>query len=367
MRLIANQTRESMNHRIRYVSSADHINLAWTQIGDGAALVKTASWLSHLKYDRESPVWSHWIDFFENHFHFVRYDERGSGMSDWKVGSAALTQRVDDLERVVGAAEIEQPFALLGMCQGVATAITYAVRYPERVSHLILYGGSALDGRKRGTFSDRSFHKSMMDVVRQGWGRDNPTFRQLFTSRYVPQATQAQIDWFNELCRRATSAENVSALLEALDNVDVVDYLPLIETPTLVLHCVHDQVVPFSQGKLIAAHIPNASFVQIDSQNHILQKHEAGWQQFQQAILEFTGKQTCLPQLQTFQTSEVLTTRERTTLALLCDGRSNAQIASQLGISEKTARNHISNLYRKLGVQSRAQAIVMAYRRMQSR
>ncbi|QSX78884.1 alpha/beta fold hydrolase [Agrilutibacter solisilvae] len=346
-----------MKPSIRYIATADQINLAWTQTGRGMPLVKAATWLTHLQYDLESPVWSHWIRFLDEHFRYIRYDERGCGMSDWKVKDLDLPRWVDDLESVVDAAQIDRPFALLGISQGAATAIRYAVRHPERVSHLILYGGYAIGSSRNPASAE--LYQAVQDVVRLGWGRDNPAFRQLFTSRFVPGGTQQQIDWFNELCRRTTSVENAGALLAARGNVDVREYLSQVRVPTLVLHASHDQIAPLSQGHYLAGHIPGATFVPLDSRNHVLLEHEPAWQQFQQAVLEFTGQSA---QAARDAVLQQLTDRERMALRLLCEGRSNAQIGWELGISEKTVRNHVSNLYRKLGVRSRAEAIVLAHR-----
>jgi pimeloyl-ACP methyl ester carboxylesterase/DNA-binding CsgD family transcriptional regulator len=353
-----------MKQSIRYVATADQINLAWTEIGHGIPLVKAATWLTHLQYDLESPIWSHWVRFFGEHFHYIRYDERGCGMSDWKVHDLALPQWVDDLECVVDAAGIDRPFVLLGISQGAATAILYSIRHPQRVSHLILYGGYALGSNRNPAMAE--LYQAVQDVVRLGWGRDNPAFRQLFTSRFVPGGTQAQIDWFNELCRRTTSVENAGALLAARGNVDVRDALAQVRTPTLVLHASHDQIAPLEQGRYLASHIPGADFVQLDSRNHVLLEDEPAWQAFQQAVLDFTGQSAAKPSPEDALMRE-LTPRERMTLQLLGEGRSNAQIAWQLGVAEKTVRNHISNLYRKLGVHSRAEAIVLLHRQSPAR
>ncbi|WP_368564959.1 alpha/beta fold hydrolase [Pseudoxanthomonas sp. UTMC 1351] len=350
-----------MKQRIHYVVTDDQVRLAWAEMGRGLPLVKAATWLTHLQYDLESPVWAHWLRFFGEHFHYLRYDERGCGMSDWNVGDLALARWVEDLENVVDDAGLDRPFALLGISQGAATAIRYAVRHPRRVSHLILYGGYAVGGHKSDNPERRALYKAVMEVVGLGWGSDNPAFRQLFTSRFAPQGTPAQIDWFNELCRRTTSAKNACALLQARGGIDVRDDLARVRVPTLVLHCSHDQIAPLSQGKLLASQIPGATFVQLDSPNHVLLEQEPAWREFQEAVLEFTG-QSFTGVAADAALMAALTARERTTLALLCEGRSNAQIAWHLGIAEKTVRNHISHLYRKLGVRSRAEAIVMAYK-----
>ncbi|MEJ1095114.1 MULTISPECIES: alpha/beta fold hydrolase [unclassified Pseudoxanthomonas] len=349
-----------MKQHIHYVVTDDQVRLAWAEMGRGLPLVKAATWLTHLQYDLESPVWAHWLRFFGEHFHYFRYDERGCGMSDWDVGDLALERWVEDLENVVDDAGLDRPFALLGISQGAATAIRYAVRHPQRVSHLILYGGYAVGGHKSDNPERRALYKAVMEVVGLGWGSDNPAFRQLFTSRFAPQGTPVQIDWFNELCRRTTSAKNACALLQARGGIDVRDDLARVRVPTLVLHCSRDQIAPLSQGKLLASQIPGATFVQLDSPNHVLLEQEPAWREFQEAVLEFTGQ--TLDTAADTRLTAALTTRERTTLALLCEGRSNAQIAWHLGIAEKTVRNHISHLYRKLGVRSRAEAIVMAYK-----
>jgi pimeloyl-ACP methyl ester carboxylesterase/DNA-binding CsgD family transcriptional regulator len=350
-----------MKQRIRYVVTDDQVRLAWAEMGRGLPLVKAATWLTHLQYDLESPVWTHWIRFFGEHFRYIRYDERGCGMSDWNVRDLALERWVDDLEDVIDAAAIDRPFALLGISQGAATAVRYAVRHPQRVSHLILYGGYAVGGHKSDNPERRALYKAVMEVVGLGWGSDNPAFRQLFTSRFVPQGNQAQIDWFNELCRRTTSASNACSLLEARGSIDVREELARVRVPTLVLHCSHDQIAPLSQGKLLASQIPGATFVQLDSRNHVLLEQEPAWRQFQEAVLEFTG-QAVAGTATDVELVSALTARERAILALLCEGHSNAQIAWNLGIAEKTVRNHVSNLYRKLGVRSRAETIVMAYK-----
>ena len=208
-----------MKQHVRYVRTDDGLDLAWAATGRGLPLVKAANWLTHLEYDQESPVWRHWTRFLAGHFRYIRHDERGCGLSDWNTGDLSFPRWLDDLERVVDAAAIDRPFALLGISQGAATAVAYAVRHPQRVSHLILYGGYAVGGNRSDNPARREMYQAVMEVVRLGWGSDNPAFRQLFTSRFAPQGTQAQLDWFNELCRRTTSVENASALLAARGDI----------------------------------------------------------------------------------------------------------------------------------------------------
>lgn len=354
---------KKISQRIRYVNTRDGVRLAWAEAGakedGGGALVKAANWMTHLEYDWESPVWQHWMRFFSENFRFIRHDERGCGMTDWQVADLSIERWIEDLEIVIEAAAPQEPFALLGISQGASVCIAYAVKYPERVSHLILYGGYA-----RGTFNcddtDKArLYRAMIELARLGWGSDNPAFRQVFTSRFVPGASDEQLHWFNELCRKTTSPKMAARLLEARGNIDVLPLLSEVRTPTLVLHSRDDDVIPLINAHILAAGIPNAEFVELDSKNHILLEDEPAWKRFCEEVLEFIGIKSPA------RTAEdpafaALTAREREILTLLAEGFANAQIAARLSISEKTVRNHVSNLFDKLGVWSRAQAIVFA-------
>jgi pimeloyl-ACP methyl ester carboxylesterase/DNA-binding CsgD family transcriptional regulator len=344
--------------RIRYLRTSDGVQLAWAEAGSGPVLVKAANWLTHLEYDWESPLWRHWIHFFSEHFRFVRHDERGCGMTDWKVGDLSFERWVEDLEAVVAAAEIEEPFALLGISQGAAICVAYAVRHPQRVSRLVLYGGYARGMFRRGNPAAAREYKAIIELARVGWGKDNPAFRQVFTSRFVPEATAEQIDWFNELCRKTTSPEIAGDLLEARAQVEATDLLDKVRTPTLVLHGRDEAVVPISEARLIAAAIPGAQFVELESKNHVLLEHEPAWARFREAVLDFVGLEA--PRAGPPAAFDALSPREREILAGLTEGLANAEIAERLSLSEKTVRNHVSNIFDKLGVWSRAQAIVFA-------
>jgi pimeloyl-ACP methyl ester carboxylesterase/DNA-binding CsgD family transcriptional regulator len=347
---------------IRYLRATHGVRLAWAESGRGPVLVKASNWLTHLEFDRGSPVWSHWLRFFGGHFRFVRYDERGCGMSDWSVGDLSVDQWVEDLSAVVEAARPQAPFALLGISQGAAICIAYAVAHPERVSHLLLYGGYAQGWMRSEDSPGMRQYRAMVELLRYGWGRDNPSFRQVFTSRFIPGGTREQLDWFNELCRKTATAENAVRLLQARSVVDVTHLLERVRTPTLVLHARDDEVIPLRRGRALAAAIPGAEFVELDSRNHVLLEHEPAWARFQQEVLRFTGREQAeaLPQASGVEFTS-LSVREREILAQLCEGWSNAQIAQRLYISEKTVRNHVSHVFDKLGVHTRAQAIVRAH------
>ena len=345
--------------RIRYLRTKDGVQLAWAEAGSGPLLIKAANWLTHLDYDWDSPVWRHWIHFFCDHFRYIRHDERGCGMTDWNVGDLSFDRWVEDLEALVDVVDPKEPVALLGISQGAATCIAYAVKHPERVSKLVLYGGYARGTYKRGNPKTERLYRAMVELTRHGWGKDNPAFRQVFTSRFIPGGTDEQIAWFNELCMKTTSAEIAARLLEARAEIDVFDLLRKVQAPTLVVHSRNDDVIPIKDGRILAAEIPNAEFVELDSRNHVLLKDEPAWGRFCSELLNFLGQST----REEDPAFESLTAREREVLALITQGLSNASIAEQLSISEKTVRNHVSNLFDKLGVWTRAQAMVFAQNR----
>jgi pimeloyl-ACP methyl ester carboxylesterase/DNA-binding CsgD family transcriptional regulator len=342
--------------RIRYVRTDDGIQLAWADAGTGALLVKAANWLTHLEYDWDSPVWRHWIRFFAANFRFIRYDERGCGMTAWEVGDLSFDRWVADLETVVAAAGARR-FVLLGISQGAATCVAYAAKHPERVSHLVLYGGYVRGAAVRTPREAREFG-AIVELARLGWGREHPAFRHLFTSRFIPNGTDEQIQWFSELCRKTTSPEIAGELLDRRSRIDATELLPRVTVPTLVLHARDDVVVPLAEGRLIASGIPSAQFVELDSRNHILLEHEPAWERFCAAVSDFTGTPAAADAEDPAFAS--LSRRERTILSLLTEGLSNASIAARLSLSEKTVRNHISSVFDKLGVWSRAEAIVFA-------
>jgi pimeloyl-ACP methyl ester carboxylesterase/DNA-binding CsgD family transcriptional regulator len=346
-----------LRQTIRYVTATDGTRLAWAESGDGPVLVKAANWLTHLEYEWESPVWRHWIQFLSSHFRLVRYDERGCGMSDWQGGALSLQQWAADLDSVIQAARPSGPVVLLGISQGAATCLTYATTHPDRVARMILYGGYARGGHRRGTDAGRATYRAIVELARAAWGRDNPAFRQVFTSRFIPGGTSEQLQWFNDLCLKTTSGDVVAALLEARGDIDVTASLPDVRTPTLVMHARDDEVIPLAEGRLMASAIAGAQFVELDSRNHILLEHEPAWTRFCDALLAFAGHSRQVPRDAVFA---ALSARERQVLALITEGLSNTAIAERLDISEKTVRNHASNVFDKLGVWSRAQAIVFA-------
>jgi pimeloyl-ACP methyl ester carboxylesterase/DNA-binding CsgD family transcriptional regulator len=351
-----------LRQRVRYLRTEDGVQLAWADVGAGPILIKASNWLSHLEYELESPVWGHWFRFFGDHFRTLRWDDRGCGLTDRDVAELSFDRWVGDLEAVVDASEVQEPFALLGISSGAAICIAYAARHPERVSKMILYGGYVRGWARRNDSRTMREYHAILELMRVGWGKENPVFRQVFTSRFIPGATEAQIGWFNELCRRTSTGEMAARLLEARSTIDVSGLLGEIKTPTLVIHSRDDEVCPVSQARYTAAEIPGAQFVELDSRNHILLEHEPAWTRFQEVVLDFMGVAGAAAAGAPEEDAAFakLTAREREVLALVTQGLANADIGKSLSISEKTVRNHISNVFDKLGVWSRAQAIVFA-------
>ena len=347
-----------MQQSIRYLKTPDNVRIAWAVSGERFPLIKAANWLTHLQYDLESPVWRHWIEFLASNYQLIRYDERGCGLTDWEVADLSVARWADDLERVVEASKLTEPFVLLGVSQGAAACVTYSVRHPERVARMILYGGYAMGWEHRMDSEGLRHFRAVIELTRTGWGKDNPVFRQLFTGLFIPGGTPEQLGWFNELCRRTTTPETATRLLKARASVNIRSLLSQVRVPTLVVHALHDEVVPFTNGKLLAAEIPNAEFVQLDSRNHILLAHEPAWARFKEVVLEFTGRAREAGVEDTV--FGALSEREREILAALVAGRSNSEIGSTLFISEKTVRNSLTRIFEKLGVRTRTQAAVLA-------
>ncbi|SOE88495.1 alpha/beta hydrolase fold [Caballeronia arationis] len=344
-----------LTQHIRLCTGADNVRIAYANCGCGPPIIKAANWLSHLDFDLQSPVWSHLVAELCRQHRLVRYDQRGCGLSDREVDDISFRAWLSDLEAVVDASGIER-FALLGISQGASISIAYAIAHPERVTHLILYGGYAR-GRLRRQATQHAVEEAetLVKLAELGWGQTNPAFRQFFTTQFIPGGTAEQHRWFNELERMSTSPHNAARIMRVFNEIDVVDLLPQVRCPTLVLHASADARVPFEESRLIAGMIPGARFVPLDSENHLLLEDEPAWQRWQEEFRAFLPAAS--PADPAFA---MLTRRERDIVELIAGGRDNAQIAARLGLSEKTVRNHIPSIFAKLEVENRAQAILLA-------
>lgn len=271
---------------IRYCRSLDGTRIAYAVSGKGPPLLRAAHWMSHLQYEWESPVWRHWIGSLSAENTLVRYDERGNGLSDWDAEDLSFAAMVSDLESVADASGLDV-FALLGVSQSCAVSVAYAVRHPERLSNLILYGGYAKGWRRRGDPHEIDTHEAMTTLIREGWGKDNPAFRQLFTETFIPGANREQMAWFNNLQRETASPANAGRLHYAFGDMDVSSLLDQVRVPTLVLHARNDAAVPFTQGKALAAGISGARFIDLDSANHLLLADEPAFAEFLREVRSF--------------------------------------------------------------------------------
>ncbi len=346
--------------QIRFCTSRDGVRIAYAGCGAGPPLVKAANWITHLEFDWESPVWRPWLSALTRHHTLIRYDSRGTGLCDWQAVEFSFEKLVEDLEAVVDAAGLER-FALFGFAGGGALAVTYAVRHPERVTHLVIYGSYTCGQIVRSaTPQELEETETVLKLIEMGWGKDEPAFRQFFTSQYLPDGTAEQFRSFNELMRKSATSKNAASLMRSWFSADVRTIAPRVRCPTLVLHPREGFRVPFEEGRALAGLIPGARFVPLDSRNLILLEQEPAWKQFVAEVDAFLPPAPAALADAVRLQLDGLTVRERQVLEQVARGLDNPSIATELGMSEKTVRNHVSTILSKLDVHSRAQAIVRA-------
>jgi pimeloyl-ACP methyl ester carboxylesterase/DNA-binding winged helix-turn-helix (wHTH) protein len=280
----------SERQQIRFCTAPDGVRIAYSVAGRGYPLVKAANWLNHLEFEWNSPIWRHWIEELSHRHLLIRYDERANGLSDWNVDELSFDAMLGDLESVVEAAGAER-FALLGISQGGAVAAAYAARHRDRVSHLVLYGAYARGWKMRGNPQDAESRRAMITLTRLGWGTENASFRQLWTSMYIAGGTAEQWEWFNEMQRISTSPENAARLYDQWGKIDIMEILPQVRVPTIAFHCERDRAVPFEEGRRMASAIPGARFVPLPSRNHLVLADEPAWQLFVEEVGGFLGWQ----------------------------------------------------------------------------
>ena len=339
---------------IRFCRGTSDARLAYAVHGSGPPLVVVSCWLGHLQYDWQSPVWRHFLDDLGRIATVIRYDERGFGLSDWSVDDFSLEARVGDLAAVVEAAGHER-FALLGMSGGAPVAIEYAAQHPEQVTRLILYGGGTA-GNLPSTPEQAAEQAAYEALIRVGWAKSDSRFRRVFTSMFIPAATEEQMRWMDDLQRMSTSTENAVASRLARQRADVRSRLPSIKAPTLSLHALDDQMVSFESARDASASIPDARIVPLDSSNHILLADEPAWPVFLREVEAFMepDARSARADRAPVANSSALTGREREILRLTADGLTNDAIAERLTLSPRTIERHLSNAYLKLGVSGKA-------------
>lgn len=275
------------DQQIEFFTTSDGVRIAYHIGGQGPILVRTIHWLNHLDFEWKTPLRRQWLSEVMRHNTLVRYDQRGSGLSDWNVSDFSFERTVQDFEELVDAAGLEK-FSILGGCQGAAVGIAYAVRHPKRVTKLIINGTFANGWPAPGPGAQEHL-EAMLTLIRSGWGRDNPAFRQLWTTLFRPDADLVEVAWLNELQRISSSPENAARMIAEFPNIRVLDMLPKISCPTLVLHSREDGAVPLQEGKLIAARIRGARFVELPSRSHMVAPGDAGWEHLVQEFSAFMG------------------------------------------------------------------------------
>jgi pimeloyl-ACP methyl ester carboxylesterase/DNA-binding CsgD family transcriptional regulator len=347
-----------VDQQIRFCTAPDGVRIAYAEHGSGPPLVRAANWLTHLEFDWRSPVWRHWLAELGRGRTVYRYDERCCGLSDWDAADISLEAWISDLESVVDAAGLER-FDLLGISQGGPISIAYAVRHPERVRRIVIHGSYARGRFKRGAPKEvTDEYRMLMDMMRVGWGKPEPTFRRVFTSLFLPEASPEQHEWFDELERVSASPENAVRLAATWAEIDVTELCPQVQHPTLVTHAEDDLIVPFDEGRLLASQIPGARFAPLPGRNHILLADEPGWPIFLDRLSEFLE---LAPAPEGLEPAE-LSRREGEVLALVADGLSNEEIGARLFLSPRTVERHLSNTYAKLGLAGRGARAAAAAR-----
>ncbi|MFN0262896.1 alpha/beta fold hydrolase [Tepidamorphus sp. 3E244] len=271
------RSRALQTQRIGFCEARDGTKIAYASVGQGPPLLKAANWLNHLEFDWGSPIWGKSFAAMARYRTFIRYDERGCGLSDWDVANLSFEAFVEDLEAVADKLELER-FPLLGISQGCAVSIEYAVRHPERVSGLVLISGYAAGWRHLASPDEQARREAVLSLTEVGWGTDNPAYRHIFSQTFMPDASAQDLAWFDEFQRQTTSPKNAARFQDAFGHIDVRDRLAQVRAPTIVLHSKHDQRIPLEMGRDVASGIPDAHFVPLDSKNHILVDHEPAWQ-----------------------------------------------------------------------------------------
>ncbi len=277
------------SQRIGFCQVPDGTRIAYATIGSGPPMLKAANWLTHLEFDWHSPVWGKTFGYIARHRTFIRYDERGSGLSDWSVNDLSLDAFVEDLEAVADGLGLER-FPLLGISQGCAVSIEYAVRHPERVSGLILFGGYAAGWRYLASPEEQARREAVLKLTEVGWGTDNPAYRHIFSQTFMPDAGARDLAWFDDFQRKTTSPGNAARFQEAFGQLDVRHRLKDVRAPTLVLHSRHDQRIPLEMAHALASGISGAHFVPLASRNHILLDHEPAWHVGMKAVADFMAE-----------------------------------------------------------------------------
>jgi pimeloyl-ACP methyl ester carboxylesterase/DNA-binding CsgD family transcriptional regulator len=347
-----------MRQQVHFCTSFDGTRIAYAVTGDGPPLVRAPHWFTHLEHDWTNPALKTWVEDLSKRYAYLRFDQRGCGLSDREVSEISPEAHVRDLEAAVDAAGLER-FAIFGASQGAAFAIAYAARHPDRVSHLILWGGFARGWAKRDPATVAE-HETQTRLIELGWDSAESSYRQVFATQFMPDADLDAIRAFNDMLPLTSSARNAAKIYLTNGVIDVQAEARQVRCPALVVHGTRDVNVRFEEGRLVAGLIPGARFVSLDTRIHLMPPGDPAWPKLLDAIVEFYPPARPAHAVAGFPQ---LTARERDVLELIAQGLDNAQIAARLALSEKTVRNNITHIFDKIQVENRSQAIVLARQR----
>jgi len=348
-------TRVPLVPDIRFCTAADGVKIAVGVYGRGPPLVRAGTWLTHVEYDAKSPLSAHWCEELSRRHRYVAYDSRGCGLSDRDVDELSLDLFVSDLETVVDGLELER-FPLLGMSMGAPVAVAYAAKHPERVTRLVLIGGFHRSYLSSTSSDPRVLEEAdvLLKSARHGWGTGSPALRQVFVAKLMAESTEAQRQAFDERQRVSSTAEVAEKYLRAMFAFDVTGLAPLVSCPTIAFHSRGDQLIFFEQGRRLAALIPEARLVPLESKNHVPFREEPAWQVLVATLRSFldqeAGTDPPLPM-------KALTSRQRDVLRGVARGLTDKEIASELSLSHRTVEMHVARTLAALGCANRAEAV----------
>ncbi|WP_162685445.1 alpha/beta fold hydrolase [Roseovarius amoyensis] len=274
---------------IRFTKSSDGELIAYSHHGEGPPLVRVSHWLSHLELDWDSPVWAPLLSRLGQSSTLYRYDQRGTGLSTRDVSNLTLDAFVDDLKAVMDANELERP-AIFAASQAVPVAIRFAARYPDRVSRMVLYGGFAVGRIHRQAGPGEIDEETILGLIRAGWGQEDGAFLNAFSALFIPDATPEQVQSFVRIQNKSISPENAALQRMAVDRFVVEDDLPKVTVPVLLAHAHADAINPVSQSRMMAARLPDARFMLLDSRNHAPLPQEKSWGKLVDAVISFCAE-----------------------------------------------------------------------------
>lgn len=275
---------EAQTQTIRYATSADGTQIAYAISGSGPPLLRAAHHVTHLELDWNSRFWRPQFDALGEHHRLIRYDMRGTGLSDSDSGQSDISRHIEDLAAVADAAGLER-FPILANLNSAAPAISFAAQAPERISRLVIQEGYARGRAMRA--ADGMDDPFVALLHGGGWGNSESGFMRAWMSLAAPGLSYDDATALIELIADATSTENALISRQVIDRYDVRDDLPRVTAPTLVIHARNDVLHPLAEGRMIAAGIPGAEFLVVESANTLCLTPDPTWDQQIGAILAF--------------------------------------------------------------------------------